>query len=405
MHILSIIAGADVESSIRNIARRQVEYLLDRGETVTVVSDSFPTQYASARNIVVDWTAQRGLRYFERALLAVSNRLPNGATQKLVSPRNLVKDIEFPKAVARWLGNKGESLKIDCILCNQCLVPPWLFPIARQLRTPVVFLEHGDVFTYGWKYFGIPTTAYYRWAMRKIYRWADHLVELNPCEAESARASGVPSERASIIPNGIDLQEIASDDGSAPLPRQAQSEILFVGEMADRKGVPELLGALAQLKAKSIHCRLVGGGQDLQRYEAMASKLGIQSICEFVGQVPRANLARYYRAADVFVLPSHAEGLPVVLLEAMACGLPSIAIRIPGIQDVIEHGKDGLLVQPKSPDELAKSIAALYDDGPSRREMGCQARNKAADFSWNKVLSQLQGTLHLTVDRATASGL
>jgi glycosyltransferase involved in cell wall biosynthesis len=95
----------------------------------------------------------------------------------------------------------------------------------------------------------------------------------------------------------------------------------------------------------------------------------------------------------------------VVLLEAMACGLPSIAIRIPGIQDVIEHGKDGLLVQPKSPDELAKSIAALYDDGPSRREMGCQARNKAADFSWNKVLSQLQGTLHLTVDRATASGL
>ncbi|MDJ0630915.1 MAG: glycosyltransferase family 4 protein [Rhodobacter sp.] len=152
--------------------------------------------------------------------------------------------------------------------------------------------------------------------------------------------------------------------------------LVFVGRLAAVKGVAVLLDAMAALKDRFPEARLtlIGDGGERAALERRARDLGLDQSVTFAGARTQAEVAEALRGADIFVLPSFAEGVPVVLMEAMASTLPVIATRIAGISELVEEGVSGHLVPPGSDTALAEAIAALLEDPDARRRMGAAGR-------------------------------
>lgn len=159
--------------------------------------------------------------------------------------------------------------------------------------------------------------------------------------------------------------------------------LLHVGRLGREKGQAILLRAVAELIARGIdvRCTIVGDGPQRTRLEVLSRELDIESRVVFAGAVGEHALQSYYQDADIFVMPSFAEGLPVVLMEAMAMGVPVIASHIMGIPELVEHGVCGLLVPPGRVTELADAIAGLARDPDLRVRFAAAGRLKVCrDF-------------------------
>jgi len=131
----------------------------------------------------------------------------------------------------------------------------------------------------------------------------------------------------------------------------------------------------------------VGHGGMREELEMLSKKLGVKKNVKFAGFVEESMKPLYYRAADVFCLPSvmtH-EIFGIVNLEAMACSVPIVASKIGGIPDVVRDGENGLLVLPRDSDALADAITYLLEDEDVREKMGKNGRKKVEDYSWNRV--------------------
>jgi len=152
--------------------------------------------------------------------------------------------------------------------------------------------------------------------------------------------------------------------------------ILTVGRLSPEKGQVFLLQALKALKDRRLafRCTIVGDGPLRSRLIETVKSLGLADRVNFTGAVGQDKLHDHYRNADIFVLPSLSEGLPVVLMEAMACGLPIVASRITGIPELVSEGKHGLLVTPGKPETIADALQSLADDPSRRVAMGECAR-------------------------------
>jgi len=163
-----------------------------------------------------------------------------------------------------------------------------------------------------------------------------------------------------------------------PLPANETPEILCVGRLTPSKGQHVLLEACALLESRGVpfHLTLVGGGEDEDSVESLAEKLGLGRKVEFTGPVGQEKVHECYDRADVFVLPSFAEGVPVVLMEAMAKEIPCVATRITGIPELIEDGADGILVPPSDEDALARALEGLLADASLREKLGKRGREK-----------------------------
>jgi phosphatidyl-myo-inositol alpha-mannosyltransferase len=193
-----------------------------------------------------------------------------------------------------------------------------------------------------------------------------------------------------IIPNGIDYARFSSPN-IRPIDRfnDGRPSILFVGRMEKRKGFRHLIRAFPHIKSAIPDARLivVGAFDDndkapFLRY-ARAHKLhGVH----FVGRVTPDELARYYRTATVFCAPSTGfESFGIVLLEAMAAGVPIVASDIAGYRDVLENGRGGLLVPPGNEQAIGGAIITLLQDPIRRTQMGECGRQKAADYDWSII--------------------
>lgn len=159
--------------------------------------------------------------------------------------------------------------------------------------------------------------------------------------------------------------------------RHAGQDLLFVGRLAAVKGVPVLLDALRSLP-EGWHLTIIGDGPDRAALEAQAAGLPV----EFVGYKSQAEVAQALSRTDLFVLPSFAEGVPVVLMEAMASGVPVVTTRIAGVPELVEDGVHGALVPPGDADALRAAIAQALSDPDARCAMGKAARARVAtDFN------------------------
>jgi colanic acid/amylovoran biosynthesis glycosyltransferase len=161
-------------------------------------------------------------------------------------------------------------------------------------------------------------------------------------------------------------------------PAAGEFQILCVGRLVPAKGQAVLLDAVASLigEGRKIHLTLAGDGPDRERLEAAAERLGLTRHCSFPGAVNPDRVRELYETTQLFVLASFAEGIPVVLMEAMAMELPCISSFVDGIPELIESGKEGLLVCPADTQGLSEAIARAIDDAAFARSLGKAARRK-----------------------------
>lgn len=180
--------------------------------------------------------------------------------------------------------------------------------------------------------------------------------------------------RFPVVRCGVDASVFAP----RPETGNAVPELLCVGRLVPAKGQHILVEACARLARDGVpfHLTLVGDGPDRESLKALVARLGLQERIAFAGALGQAEVRRHYDRADVFVLPSFAEGVPVVLMEAMAKEVPVVSTVIAGIPELIESGTDGLLVPPADPEALAAAVAGLLADPARRRELGRRGREK-----------------------------
>lgn len=181
---------------------------------------------------------------------------------------------------------------------------------------------------------------------------------------------------------GVDIDAFplraSEPDGAAP-PR-----ILCLGRLTPAKGQHILLRALQLLKARGqrFEAGIVGAGPDRDSLEAQVAGLDIGDSVRLVGPVNPDQVRGWYERATVFVLPSFAEGIPVVLMEAMAIGVPVVSTTVAGIPELIRPGTDGLLAPPSDAQGLADALQALLGDADLRRRLAASARRRVeSDYS------------------------
>lgn len=194
-----------------------------------------------------------------------------------------------------------------------------------------------------------------------------------------------------VCPLGVDPQRYLPAAGGDA--RQAFT-ILCVGRLTPAKGQRILIDACRRLRAQGRRLRLVlvGTGPDENRLKEFVASRGLDEVVEFTGALNESEVREWYARADVFALASFAEGIPVVLMEAMASGIPCVSTRITGIPELIRDGVDGLLVAPSDVDELAGTLACLMDDGELRAELARSGRARIeADYDLTRNLARLAG--------------
>lgn len=198
-----------------------------------------------------------------------------------------------------------------------------------------------------------------------------------------------------VIPNGIDSMRFADPHLRPPEPfADGRPTVLFVGRLERRKGLRFLLEAFARIQERCPEARLlvVGafGKAEKAPYVAQAWALRLRNV-RFIGYVPDEELPRYYRAATVFCAPAIGmESFGIVLLEAMAAGVPVVATDIPGYNEVVEHGVQGFLVPPEDPEALAEALLRVLEDPDLRARMGEAGRRRARAYDWSEIARRVE---------------
>lgn len=194
-----------------------------------------------------------------------------------------------------------------------------------------------------------------------------------------------------VIPNGIDVNVFKP--GLTPIRhlRDDSVNILFVGRLEKRKGLGDLLRGYEFMKARVPRSRLivVGDGPLRGKVESYISRHRLPDVV-LAGYVPDSVKPRYYNSADIFCAPATgAESFGIVLLEALASGLPVVATEVPGYMSVLEPGRDSLTVRAKGWAELGAALIILARDADLRRRMGAYGHDKARRYAWEEVASQV----------------
>ncbi|MDD4856926.1 MAG: glycosyltransferase family 4 protein [Candidatus Krumholzibacteria bacterium] len=216
-------------------------------------------------------------------------------------------------------------------------------------------------------------------------------------EAASSFAGRYFPGNFEILPNGIDCTRFKP--GLEPIGRfkDGRFNVLFVGRMDPRKGVPYLfraMPAIARELGGAVRFLIVGE-KGLRTFlcPKPMDMHGAEVAC--VGHVSAEELPRYYATADVFCSPATGqESFGIVLLEAMASAVPIVASDIPGYRTILTHGREGLLVPPKDPGRIAQAIVALARDGGMRKELALRGREKAIRYDWPIIVRRLEEIYH-----------
>jgi glycosyltransferase involved in cell wall biosynthesis len=239
--------------------------------------------------------------------------------------------------------------------------------ISRRLSIPFVVSVHGlDAFFT--RQAGVIAGNSCKRVAERVYRSASAVI----CISEKVRERVIAETQASVtvIHNGVDVQKFFPEKKST-----AGLRVLSVGNLIAIKGHALLLRAFAGVlrDAPESSLEIIGDGPERKRLRQLAAKLGIANRVHFSGRRSRDYVARAMRRCAVFALPSSYEGLGCVYLEAMACAKPVIGCRGQGIEEVIEHGKSGMLVTPENEQELTDAMETILRDKELCQRMGKNA--------------------------------
>ena len=339
---------------------------------------------------------------------------PGGAEQLLViSARRLDRALVavrvaylLPHKVALVGELEAEGVPVACLGFRRTLDVRWLAGLRRSIvDDPVDIVHaHNPVMAVGARIVAhslprrlrprVVVTDHNVWrGYMRVSRWADELTSrlddarLTVSEAVRASLPGHIQRRSEVVLQGIEVERVRAQRAERDTVRAElglDPNALVVGTVANlrvQKAYPDLLRAAREVVERQPGVRFVAVGQGPLEAEirALHARLGLGDRLILLGH--RADAVRIMGACDVFVLASHWEGLGVAVMEALALGLPVVATAVGGVPEVVEHGREGLLVPPERPSELAAALLTVLTDDERRRTMAAAAARRGAALS------------------------
>ncbi|MDE2236195.1 MAG: glycosyltransferase [Gammaproteobacteria bacterium] len=294
--------------------------------------------------------------------------LPLFLTAQLISTIGLLRRYRFDAIHAHWILPQG----LIAVLANK----------ASGMHAKILCTGHGaDVFA-------LNGMIMRRLKLFTLKRCNKVTVVSNAMLNVLGRITSI-DRKYSVIPMGVDCWGRFMPGKQSPDP----SSLLFVGRLAEKKGVCFLLRALPLIKNHiGIKLSIIGSGTEEAELHQLAEQLRLNDCVEFTGPVPNAELPKYFQNSSILVFPSiitpsgDQEGFGLVIAEAMACGCAVVASGLPAVRDIIQDNKTGLLVAPESPQEIAHAVESLIENPEFLQRLSTEGRQFIVDnFDWELI--------------------
>jgi glycosyltransferase involved in cell wall biosynthesis len=280
--------------------------------------------------------------------------------------------VQFIRAMRSTLRRECATFHPDLLHVHWWVPGGFSFWPRNTWGAPVVLTSHGtDLFL-------LDRFPMARRLAGPIFRSAAEVTVISTPLVDRVRLLGVPRERITVLPMPVSAERFA---GRTFAPRES-GRLLFVGRLIERKGAEYAIRAVAELRRQGRGARLtvVGDGTERARLEALVDDLGVRDAVTLAGALPHDAVAAHYQSATLLVMPAvtdwkgEQEGFGMVLVEAMASGLPVVATRSGGIPDVVNDGTTGLLVPERDAAALAAAAARLLDNPELASRLAAAAR-------------------------------
>ena len=270
---------------------------------------------------------------------------------------------------------------------------------AAELGLPLVFTFHTKYWDYT-HYVPFPQEVIQEFLKNAVHKWLKDFMQkcqhiIIPSESLKdflVKEYGLDAH-FTVIPTGTNLEPFLNADGDAVRKEkdwQDETILISVGRLAPEKNWETLLRAFAIIYPKHPDLRLVliGDGPSREDLQSLAGELGVAERVTFLGSIPFGEVPAYLKAADLFSFASVTETQGLVTIEAMAAGLPVVAVDGSGTRDIVEHGKEGYLVE-NDPEALAKALHDLLSDRHQMKRFSNSALKKAKTFDVNQLARKM----------------
>ena len=271
---------------------------------------------------------------------------------------------------------------------------------AKKKNIPLVVTYHGDLQEdIGGFIRKMSIYFYNKYLLDKVLSYADIIISPSEYYINESRFLGKYRDKIAVIPNGINI-----DDFDIPYSKKECREklglpidkniVLFIGTLIPYKGANVLVNAMQMItkEVPDTEVVFVGGGGMRGELKMLSKRLGVEKCVKFAGFVKESLKPLYYRAADVFVLPStlNTEVFPIVLLEASASGLPIVISDLDTFKCIIEDGYNGIITKKEDEKNLADAVIHLLENEDTKEKMGIYGRKRVEDYSWKLIAEETE---------------
>ena len=262
--------------------------------------------------------------------------------------------------------------------------------LFRKVKIPVVYTCHGTYF----RQYHTDTREKWKWILMQLerisYKHADSVVGVSDdIRYILLEKYNLEEEKIKVVNNGVDPEEFK------PLAqvKRNKNTLLFVGRIERAKGINSLVKEVIPFvknEIPDIKLYIAGSGSQKQRLEKYIITHGLESNVVFLGWISGDDLVYWYNHVCISVLPSHREGFGLTAIEAMSCGTPVIATKIPALSEIIEDGKNGILVEPNNIQHIVNSITNLLNDPGKRDKISVAGRKTVEDkYNWDITAKEM----------------
>lgn len=312
----------------------------------------------------------------------------------MISPNNFIDwimQLNF-NMVAKASQIINEQEKFDCIHAHDWLVAYAAKTLKNSYEIPIVATIHA---TESGRNSGIhdETQRYINdteWLL--TYEATEVIVNSNYMKCELQRLFGLPFEKINVVPNGINLNNFSGVEKDYDFRRQYAMDnekiILYVGRLVYEKGIQNLISAMPKILQGYHDTKLViaGKGGMFDELKAQSDSMGLGNKVYFTGYLNSKQVQKMYKCADIAVFPSTYEPFGIVALEAMLAGIPTVVSDVGGLNEIVEHGVDGMKSYAGNPNSIADSVLTLLYDHQLCDNISKNAKNKVKEqFNWNKI--------------------
>jgi glycosyltransferase involved in cell wall biosynthesis len=321
---------------------------------------------------------------------AASREQLDGMTVHRVGAR-LTFGLRVPGYVKKVLNPEGFDVVVEDLNKVPVFMPYWA-------SAPVVLLVHHLFGGVAFQSASGPIAAA-TWLLERTVPWAYRTLPamaVSESTVEDLRERGLTNQEIAVVPNGVDLDHYCPSDTDSEFP---EPTILYLGRLKRYKGVDLILRAVARLREEGLPVRflVVGKGDAEEHLRGLHRTLGLGKVVEFLGYVDEREKLSLLRRSWVHVLTSPKEGWGISIMEAAACGTPTVASHSPGLRDSVQDGETGRLVPHGDIGALAEAVRFLIENDAARQAMGTKALSFARSFTWEDSAQKTEEFLEARV--------